>query len=33
MMTNRPYRGEVLSTGESAVGVVGLGVVIIDTME
>jgi signal transduction histidine kinase len=32
MMTNRPYRGEVLSTGESAVGVVGLGVVIIDTM-
>ena len=32
MMKNRPYRGVVLSTGESAVGVVGLGVVIIDTM-
>nr|MBP6673393.1 hypothetical protein [Bacteroidota bacterium] len=32
MLKNRPYRGTVLSTGESAVGVVGLGVVIIDTM-
>jgi signal transduction histidine kinase/ligand-binding sensor domain-containing protein len=29
---NRPYRGTILSTGESAVGVVGLGLVIIDTM-
>lgn len=32
MLKNRPYRGTALSTGESAVGVVGLGLVIIDTM-
>lgn len=31
LLKNRPYRGSPLSTGESAVGVVGLGVVIIDS--